>query len=246
MPTAGQNFDPDELESGTWLTGRSPGQVRSCDTVPGRETLDFRLVFKSLTFVALFAFGCCACVFAYAQGAEPERLAPRASISEKVEEARLLVAIGHFDEVRSMLRAYREAGSTDADLLFVLGLASAGKVQHVQVQEPERQALLDEAVAAFRAVLGRTSGLRARPDRTCDHLFSDKGRPSGEEAFRTGAGGGTAQLGRRKHPSLSRQDGCSQALDDVPRIRSTRIDDDRVYDPRERFQWLRPGFPGLR
>ncbi len=137
--------------------------MRSCDTVPGRETLDFRLVFKSLTFVALFAFGCCACVFAYAQGAEPERLAPRASISEKVEEARLLVAIGHFDEVRSMLRAYREAGSTDADLLFVLGLASAGKVQHVQVQEPERQALLDEAVAAFRAVLAARPGyVRAR------------------------------------------------------------------------------------
>lgn len=84
-------------------------------------------------------------------------------MAETMENARLLVAIGHFDEALSLLRTHRTAGATDTEFLFLLGLASAGKVQHVQVAEPERQALLNEAVAAFRKVLAARPGyVRAR------------------------------------------------------------------------------------
>lgn len=109
---------------------------------------------RALTCGLLFAAG----VGADAHAEDPEPDPPRPAIAETMENARLLVAIGHFDEALSQLRAHRKAGATDADLLFLLGLASAGKVQYVQVAEPERQALLDEAVAAFRGVLA------ARPD----------------------------------------------------------------------------------
>ena len=56
------------------------------------------------------------------------------------------------------MRAHRHAGAADTELRFLLGLAAAGKVQHGPVAGPEREALLDEAAAAFRAVLA------ARPD----------------------------------------------------------------------------------
>ena len=94
----------------------------------------------------------------YAEGPEADPPAPLPSVAETIDQARLLLAIGHFDEVLPMLRAHREAGSRDTELFFLLGLASAGKVQSVQVPAPERQALLDEAVSAFGAVLD------ARPD----------------------------------------------------------------------------------
>ena len=84
-------------------------------------------------------------------------------MAETIENVRLLVAIGHFDEALSLLRTHRTASATDTELLFLLGLASAGKVQHVQVAESERQALLEEAVAAFRKVLTtRPDYVRAR------------------------------------------------------------------------------------
>lgn len=115
-----------------------------------------RLPLRTLACALLFAAGSWA--DAHADGPEPDQPAPRPAIAETMENARLLVSIGHFDEALSLLRTHLRAGATDTELLFVLGLASAGKVQHGPVVEPERQALLDEAVAAFRKVLA------ARPD----------------------------------------------------------------------------------
>ena len=111
---------------------------------------------QALALAALLTFAGGA--HAYAEGSEEDQPAPLPSVTETIDEARLLLAIGHFDEVLSMLRAHLEAGSSDTDLFFLLGLAAAGKVQSVQVPAPERQALLDEAVSAFGAVLD------ARPD----------------------------------------------------------------------------------
>lgn len=111
---------------------------------------------KALVLAALLTFA--GGVHVYAKGPEADQPAPLPPVAETIDKARLLLAIGHFDEVLPMLRAHREAGSSDTDLFFLLGLASAGKVQSVHVPAPERQALLDEAVSAFGAVLD------ARPD----------------------------------------------------------------------------------
>ena len=114
------------------------------------------LTLLALALAALLTFAGGAHV--YAEGLEEDQPAPLPSVAETIDEARLLLAIGHFDEVLPVLRAHREAGSSDTDLFFLLGLASAGKVQSGQVPAPERQALLDEAVSAFGTVLD------ARPD----------------------------------------------------------------------------------
>lgn len=111
---------------------------------------------RTLACALLFAAGGWA--DACAGSSEPAQPAPSPVIAETMENARLLVAIGRFDEALSLLRTHLTAGVTDTELLFLLGLASAGKVQHLQVAGSERQALLDEAVAAFRKVLS------ARPD----------------------------------------------------------------------------------
>ncbi len=114
------------------------------------------LTLQALAFAALLTFTGGARV--HAEGPASDRPAPLPSVAETIDKARLLLAIGDFDQVLPMLRAHREAGSADTDLFFLLGLASAGKVQYLQVPAPERQALLDEAVSAFGEVL------EARPD----------------------------------------------------------------------------------
>jgi tetratricopeptide (TPR) repeat protein len=114
-----------------------------------------------LTCALLFTVG--GWTDAHADGPEPGQSAPRPAVAETMENARLLVAIGHFDEALSLLRMRRTAGPSDTELLFLLGVASAGKVQHMQVVGSERQALLNEAVAAFRQVLAvRPEYVRAR------------------------------------------------------------------------------------
>ena len=127
-----------------------------------------RLPLRTLACALLFAAGGWA--NAHADGPEPDQPAPRPAIAETMENARLLVSIGHFDEALSLLRTHLKAGATDTELLFVLGLASAGKVQHGPVVEPERQARSTRQSPPFARSWQRAR-ITCGPDRACNRLF---------------------------------------------------------------------------
>ena len=79
--------------------------------------------------------------------------APSAPPIADLTEARTLLGVGKFDEVLAILRPLTTGRTVHADALFLLGLAATGASQQPEVSEDEREALLDEAIAAFRTML---------------------------------------------------------------------------------------------
>ena len=72
-----------------------------------------------------------------------------------IEEARTLVQAGRHDEALAILRPLARGRTVDADIQFRIGLAAIGASQQRDVSETKRDALLDEAIAALRAMLVR-------------------------------------------------------------------------------------------
>ena len=68
-------------------------------------------------------------------------------------EARALLDAGRFAEAVAMLGPLVRGGEVAADDLFHFGLAAVGASQQPGVGEARRDALLDEAIASFRAML---------------------------------------------------------------------------------------------
>ena len=89
--------------------------------------------------------------------------APAASASAgpsaaAVSEARALIRAGRFDEALSVLRPLVRGERVDAGALFQYGLAAIGASRKPGIPEKTRDALLDEAIGVFHAMLVR------RPD----------------------------------------------------------------------------------
>ena len=82
---------------------------------------------------------------------------PPAPAAENVEtgiaEARALMREGRFEEALAVLAPLVRSGTVQADALFQYGLAAAGAAQRPDVPEEDRDALLDEAIAAFHDML---------------------------------------------------------------------------------------------
>ena len=77
--------------------------------------------------------------------------------------ARKLVRAGRFDDALAMLRPLARGRRVDADVLFQIGMAAIGASQKRGVSEDARDALLDEAIAAFHTMLvGRPGLIRVR------------------------------------------------------------------------------------
>ena len=74
-------------------------------------------------------------------------------------EARDLVAKGRFDAALAMLRPLARDPAPHTDVRFLLGLAAIGASQARGISEDERDALLDEAIAALRSILVRRPAL---------------------------------------------------------------------------------------
>ena len=70
-------------------------------------------------------------------------------------EARRLVRAGKFDEALAILRPHVRGQTVHADVVFQYGLAAIGASQKVGLAEDKREALLDEAIGAFHAMLVR-------------------------------------------------------------------------------------------
>ena len=68
-------------------------------------------------------------------------------------DARALLGVGKFDEALAILRPLAAGRTVHGDVLFYIGLAATGASQKPGVPEETRNALLDEAIAAFRTML---------------------------------------------------------------------------------------------
>ncbi len=73
--------------------------------------------------------------------------------------ARALLEAGRFMEALALLKPAVAGEAVDADALFLYGLAALGAAERPGVGEEVRGALLDEAVAAFHAMLVARPGL---------------------------------------------------------------------------------------
>ena len=70
-----------------------------------------------------------------------------------VSEIRALIDSGRYNEALRILRPLQPEAGTELSLLFLFGLAAIGASQNPALPPAEREALLDEAIAAFRAML---------------------------------------------------------------------------------------------
>ena len=78
-------------------------------------------------------------------------------------DARVLVREGRYDEALTILRPLARGREADASVLFQTGLAAVGASREPALADEERDALLDEAIASFRAMLvARPSLVRVR------------------------------------------------------------------------------------
>ena len=75
------------------------------------------------------------------------------SVATAMSEAQTLVGEDKFNEAMEILRPLLKDGVAEANALFLLGLAATGAAQQLDIAEAERDALLDEAIAAFRTML---------------------------------------------------------------------------------------------
>ena len=91
----------------------------------------------------------------------PEPPAETASqpVSGSTEQAQALMGAGRFEEAIIMLRSLLEQERVEANTIFLYGLASLEASQRPGRTDEEREILLDEAIAAFHAMLIEAPGL---------------------------------------------------------------------------------------
>ena len=97
------------------------------------------------------------------QGSLPSQAPPtpgqsHLSSDPRVRTARILIARNRFPEALEILRPLAPDHPDQTDVQFLLGLAASRSSQEAGLEDEQRLALLDEAIAAFRSILIR------RPD----------------------------------------------------------------------------------
>ena len=78
---------------------------------------------------------------------------PELSATARVADARALVDRGQFTEALDLLRPLIRGRPAKPDTVFLYGLAAVGAAQRPGMAQAYRESLLDEAIAAFRAML---------------------------------------------------------------------------------------------
>ena len=84
---------------------------------------------------------------------------PEASEPGGVAEARALIDAGLFMDAVAILGPLVQDNVIEANSLFLYGLAASGASQQADVPEDTREALLDQAIASFHAMLVEAPGL---------------------------------------------------------------------------------------
>ena len=84
---------------------------------------------------------------------------PPLSPDPGVAAAQALVKAGKFEEALGILRPLARGRAAEANVIFLIGLAATGASQQPNLAEGERDALLDEAIAALHTMLIDRPGL---------------------------------------------------------------------------------------
>ena len=84
---------------------------------------------------------------------------PEASEASGVAEAKALIDAGRFMDAVAILGPLVQEDVIEANTLFLYGLAAIGASQQAGVPEDTREALLDQAIASFHAMLVEAPGL---------------------------------------------------------------------------------------
>ena len=92
---------------------------------------------------------------------EPEAATGRSHLSSdpRIRTARALLERNRFAEALEILRSLAPDHPDQTDVGFLLGLAASRGSQARGLEDEQREALLDEAIAAFRSILIRRPGL---------------------------------------------------------------------------------------
>ena len=105
-----------------------------------------------------------------------------------LKEAQALFKAGRFEDALAVLRPLAAAQPRQMDIRFFIGMAAIGAAQTRGVPEERRDAVLDEAIAALRAMLVRRPEL-VRVRLELARAFFLKGRGQARQAaFRACAG----------------------------------------------------------
>ena len=107
---------------------------------------------KHVSFVRALAVA--ACILSVAPGSGASQTPPPRPAAG-LAEAQALIRTGKFEEALAVLRPLARGDRASAQAVFRLGLAAVGAAQKPGIDEDSRDALLDEAIAAFRAMLVR-------------------------------------------------------------------------------------------
>ena len=91
--------------------------------------------------------------------AEPPAETASQSASGSVDQAQALVGAGRFEEAIVVLRSLLEQEQVEANTIFLYGLASLEASQRPDRADDDREILLNEAIAAFHAMLVEAPGL---------------------------------------------------------------------------------------
>ena len=97
---------------------------------------------------------------AWSAGKEPPS-PPAASqpAAAGIAKAQALFKAGRYEEALAILRPLAAAGPEHLDIRFQAGMAAIGAAKKPDITEAKREALLDEAIAAFRTMLIADPGL---------------------------------------------------------------------------------------
>ena len=89
----------------------------------------------------------------------PSPPAASRSAAAEIAKAQALFKAGRFEEALAILRPLAAAGPGHLDIRFQTGMAAIGASKKPDIAEAKREALLDEAIAAFRTMLIADPGL---------------------------------------------------------------------------------------
>ena len=120
------------------------------------------MILRLIPLLRSLAVAACLALAAPAWGATAEGEAPSSpeTAAAGIEaEAQALMAAGRFADALAVLRPPVMAGAVPANMVFLFGLAALEASQQPDVDDEAREALLDDAIAAFHAMLVEQPGL---------------------------------------------------------------------------------------
>ena len=164
----------------------------------------------------LRALAVAACVLSAAPALAAQTPPPAAALSE----ARELIRDGRFDDALGILRPL--AGAARGNARFLLGLAAVGAAEKPGIDEDSRDALLDEAIAAFRAMLVVDLEAGPGPPGARPRVLPEGRGRACDAAFRAGAGGPASGGGGAQRQPVPQHHARPQAVERCGSARRSR------------------------